>query len=184
MDPLIGAGSVSAWVVPGVIFLLVIVASAAGLLWIRSEHLETLHAVPLFSGLSRRDLMSVLRSTSGVGYERGSELVKEGDTGKGFFIVTKGTATVSVGGDAGRHARSRVLLRRDGRARRRSQDGHDHGDGSGVRPAPPSRHAVSHPRYATDDRASDRRRADPPAVVCRRAGRTDGPRRPGSSRGP
>jgi len=43
MDPLIGAGSVSAWVVPGVIFLLVIVASAAGLLWIRSEHLETLH---------------------------------------------------------------------------------------------------------------------------------------------
>ena len=42
--------------------------------------------------------MSVLRSTSGVGYERGSELVKEGDTGKGFFIMTKGTAAVSVGG--------------------------------------------------------------------------------------
>ena len=98
MDPLIGAGSVSAWVVPGVIFLVVIVASAVGLLWIRSEHLETLHAVPLFSGLSRRDLMSVLRSTSGVGYERGGELVKEGDTGKGFFIMTKGTAAVSVGG--------------------------------------------------------------------------------------
>jgi CRP/FNR family cyclic AMP-dependent transcriptional regulator len=98
MDPLIGAGSESAWVVPGVIFLLVIVASAAGLLWIRSEHLETLRAVPLFSGLSQRDLMHVLRSTSGVGYERGSELVKEGDTGKGFFIMTKGTAAVSVGG--------------------------------------------------------------------------------------
>jgi CRP/FNR family transcriptional regulator, cyclic AMP receptor protein len=98
MDPLIGAGSVSAWVVPGVVFLLVIVASAAGLLWIRSEHLETLRAVPLFSGLSQGDLMHVLRSTSGVGYERGSELVKEGDTGKGFFIMTKGTAAVSVGG--------------------------------------------------------------------------------------
>ena len=98
MDPWIGAGSVSAWVVPGVIFLLVIVASAVGLLWIRSEHLETLHAVPLFSGLSRHDLMSVLRSTSGVGFERGAELVKEGETGKGFFIMTKGTAAVSVGG--------------------------------------------------------------------------------------
>jgi len=97
MDPWIGS-SVNAWVVPGVIFLLVIVACAVGLVWIRSEHLETLHAVPLFSGLSRRDLMSVLRSTSGVGYERGSELVKEGETGKGFFIVTRGTAAVWVGG--------------------------------------------------------------------------------------
>ena len=98
MDPWIGAGSMSAWVVPGVIFLVVIVACAVGLLWIRSEHLEALHAVPLFSGLSRHDLMSVLRSTSGVGYERGAELVKEGETGKGFFIMTKGTAAVSVGG--------------------------------------------------------------------------------------
>ena len=35
--------------------------------------------------------MSVLRSTSGVGYQRGAELVKEGETGKGFFIMTKGT---------------------------------------------------------------------------------------------
>src|SRR5204863_102319 len=75
-----------------------IVERAVGLVWIRSEHLGTLHAVPLFSGLSRRDLMSVLRSTSGVGYERGSELVKEGETGKGFFIVTRGTAAVWVGG--------------------------------------------------------------------------------------
>jgi CRP/FNR family transcriptional regulator, cyclic AMP receptor protein len=88
---------VSAWVVPGVIFLVVIVACAAGLLWIRSEYLETLHSVPLFSGLSRHDLMKVLRSTSGVGYERGGEVVKEGETGKGFFIMTKGTAAVSVG---------------------------------------------------------------------------------------
>jgi len=55
-------------------------------------------AVPLFSGLSRRELMSVLRSTSGVGYERGGELVREGETGKGFFVMTKGTAAVSVGG--------------------------------------------------------------------------------------
>src|SRR5947208_1049149 len=47
MDPWIGAGSVSAWIVPGVIFLVVNVACALGLLWIRSEHLETLHAVPL-----------------------------------------------------------------------------------------------------------------------------------------
>jgi CRP/FNR family cyclic AMP-dependent transcriptional regulator len=98
MDPWIADGSVSAWVVPGVIFLVVIVASAVGLLWIRSEHLETLRAVPLFSGLSQHDLMSVLRSTSGVGFERGAELVKEGETGKGFFIMTKGTAAVSVGG--------------------------------------------------------------------------------------
>jgi CRP-like cAMP-binding protein len=98
MDPWIAAGSVSAWVVPGVIFLVVIVASAVGLLWIRSEHLETLRAVPFFSGLSRHDLMSVLRSTSGVGFERGAELVKEVETGKGFFIMTRGTAAVSVGG--------------------------------------------------------------------------------------
>jgi CRP/FNR family transcriptional regulator, cyclic AMP receptor protein len=90
--------SVSGWIVPAAIFLLVIVASLLGLRWIRSEHLDALGSVPLFAGLSRRQLDGVLRSTHGVGFEPGAPIISEGDTGKGFFIMTKGTASVTVDG--------------------------------------------------------------------------------------
>jgi CRP-like cAMP-binding protein len=94
----IAAGSVNDWVVPAAIFVLILVACWLGLRWIRSEHVETLRAVPLFSGMSTHELMSILRSTHGVGFEPGSVIVREGERGKGFFVVTKGTAAVSVEG--------------------------------------------------------------------------------------
>jgi CRP-like cAMP-binding protein len=94
----IAAGSVNDWVVPAAIFVLILVACWLGLRWIRSEHVETLRAVPLFSGMSTHELMSILLSTHGVGFEPGSVIVREGERGKGFFVVTKGTAAVSVEG--------------------------------------------------------------------------------------
>jgi CRP-like cAMP-binding protein len=90
--------SVSGWIVPGVIFLVVIVASVLGLRWIRSEHLDALRSVPLFAGLSRRQLDRILRSTHGVGFEPGTPIITEDDRGKGFFIMTRGTASVEVNG--------------------------------------------------------------------------------------
>jgi CRP/FNR family transcriptional regulator, cyclic AMP receptor protein len=90
------AGSVNGWVVPAAIFLLILVACWLGLRWVRSEHVETLRAVPLFSGISTHELMSILRSTHGVGFEPGAVIVREGERGKGFFVVTKGTAAVTV----------------------------------------------------------------------------------------
>jgi CRP/FNR family transcriptional regulator, cyclic AMP receptor protein len=88
--------SVNAWIVPSLIFLIVIVACLLGLRWIRSEHVETLRSIPLFSGLSTRQLDGILRSTHGVGFEPGARIVTEGDTGTGFFIMTKGTASVII----------------------------------------------------------------------------------------
>jgi CRP-like cAMP-binding protein len=94
----IGAGVVSAWLVPSLMFLLVILASWLGLRWVASEHLETLGSVPLFKGLSKRELMSILRSSHAVQFPPGQTIIKEGETGKGFFVLTRGKATVSVDG--------------------------------------------------------------------------------------
>jgi CRP-like cAMP-binding protein len=94
----IAAGSVNAWVVPAVIFVLVLGASWLGVRWVRSEHVETLHAVPLFSDLSRGALMSILRSTHGVEFSPGGDIVRQGERGKGFFVLTKGAAVVTVEG--------------------------------------------------------------------------------------
>jgi CRP/FNR family transcriptional regulator, cyclic AMP receptor protein len=98
MSSVIAAGSINAWVVPAAIFLVVIVASWLGLRWVRAEHVETLHAVPLFSGLSKRELMSILRSTHGVEFAPGVDIVRQGEQGKGFFVMTKGAADVTVEG--------------------------------------------------------------------------------------
>ncbi len=51
------ADVVNAWVVPAIIFVLVIVACLLGLRWLRTEHLEELRSVPLFSGLSDHELL-------------------------------------------------------------------------------------------------------------------------------
>jgi CRP/FNR family cyclic AMP-dependent transcriptional regulator len=98
MSLVVGAGSVNAWVVPAAIFVVVIVASWLGLRWIRAEHVETLHAVPLFSRLSKRELMSILSSTHGVEFAPGADIVKQGEQGKGFFVMTKGAAAVTIEG--------------------------------------------------------------------------------------
>lgn len=96
--PLIGAGVVSSWLVPAAIFLILIVASWLGLRWIKSEHLETLRSVPLFSGLTNGQLLSVLGSSHAVEYQPGVHIVTEGERGKGFFVLTRGTAKVSIDG--------------------------------------------------------------------------------------
>lgn len=86
------------WLVPAVIFVVLGVASLLALRWIRSEHLETIRDVPLFSGLSDHELMSVLRSTHGEEFEPGDTVIREGERGKGFFVLTRGEADVSVDG--------------------------------------------------------------------------------------
>jgi len=96
--PLIGAGVLSSWLVPAAIFLILIVASWLGLRWIKSEHLETLRSVPLFSGLTNGQLLSVLGSSHAVEYQPGVHIVTEGERGRGFFVLTRGTAKVSIDG--------------------------------------------------------------------------------------
>src|SRR2546422_7309896 len=53
----LGAGALSSWLVPALIFLLVVAVSLGGLRWIRSEHLDALASVPLFSSLPQNRLL-------------------------------------------------------------------------------------------------------------------------------
>jgi CRP/FNR family transcriptional regulator, cyclic AMP receptor protein len=94
----LGAGAVSAWVVPAIIFVLVIVVSWLGLRWIRSEHLEALRAVPLFSLLSQRELLAVLRSAHTVAFQPGARVIEHGERARGFFVITDGKADVTLDG--------------------------------------------------------------------------------------
>jgi CRP/FNR family cyclic AMP-dependent transcriptional regulator len=96
---LLGAGVVNAWVVPAIIFVLLIVAAWLGLRWIRSEHLEALRSAPLFSLLSEHELLSVLSSARAVAFSSGAVVIQQGEKGKGFFVITDGTAGVTLDGE-------------------------------------------------------------------------------------
>lgn len=83
---------------PGFIFVVLIVAALLGLRWIRTEHLETLRGVPLFSLLSERQLAAVLGATHEVGFVGGAKIIDQGAQGAGFFVISDGTAKVLVDG--------------------------------------------------------------------------------------
>jgi CRP-like cAMP-binding protein len=89
---------VNAWLVPALVFVLLIVASWLGLRWVRSEHLDALASIPLFSHLSQKRLLRVLDSTQKIEFPAGEVIVREGERGKGFYVIERGTATVSVDG--------------------------------------------------------------------------------------
>jgi len=89
----------NAWLVPALVVVLLAAAIWIGLRWIRSEHLDALGAIPLFSHLPRSRLMSILRTTRPVEFSEGAPIVREGESGKGFYVITKGTASVTVGGE-------------------------------------------------------------------------------------
>ena len=69
-----------------------------------SAMVESLHEVPLFADLSRRDLKRVADSMKEKSFSDGQEVVAEGKSGVGFFVILEGSARVSQGGE------DRVLL--------------------------------------------------------------------------
>ncbi len=56
--------------------------------------LEALRGVPLFAGLSKRDLAAVARITDELDFPSGKELITEGEPGRQFFILLEGEAVV------------------------------------------------------------------------------------------
>jgi CRP/FNR family transcriptional regulator, cyclic AMP receptor protein len=94
----LGAGVFSAWLVPAIFFVVIIGVSWLGLRWIRSEHVEALRAVPLFSLLSERELRAVLRSAHPVAFPPGTTVIEQGKRAGGFFVITDGTANVGRDG--------------------------------------------------------------------------------------
>jgi CRP/FNR family cyclic AMP-dependent transcriptional regulator len=64
----------------------------------RSDIAKQLQAVPLFSGLSKKELGVVAGVAKELAANPGDVLAKEGDRGVGFFLILSGKARVVVGG--------------------------------------------------------------------------------------
>lgn len=63
-----------------------------------TDRVKLLSQVPIFEGLSKKELQSIAQAAKEVSHREGAVLAREGDSGVGFFLITDGTAKVSVGG--------------------------------------------------------------------------------------
>lgn len=60
---------------------------------------NTIARVPLFEGLERRELARLADAFKERRYSAGATVASEGESGAGFFVISEGTAKVTVGGD-------------------------------------------------------------------------------------
>ncbi len=60
--------------------------------------ISVLGAIPLFEGLSKRQLKLVADLAEVASFMAGASIVREGDEGESFFVVLQGQAKVTVGG--------------------------------------------------------------------------------------
>lgn len=58
---------------------------------------QMLAGVPIFEGLSKKDLSQIAGAAKQVTHRPGSVLAREGQSGVGFFMILEGTAGVQVG---------------------------------------------------------------------------------------
>jgi CRP/FNR family transcriptional regulator, cyclic AMP receptor protein len=65
-------------------------------------HEEALAAIPLFSQLSRKDLTRLGRAVVERKYKKGETIVKEGEQGVAFFLITKGKVEASQRAGSGK----------------------------------------------------------------------------------
>jgi CRP/FNR family cyclic AMP-dependent transcriptional regulator len=64
----------------------------------KPKHDVLLEAIPLFAGLSKRQLKKVAAIGEIVEYLGGASVVREGDIGDSFFVVLSGQGKVTVNG--------------------------------------------------------------------------------------
>jgi CRP/FNR family cyclic AMP-dependent transcriptional regulator len=67
---------------------------------VATDRVKLLSEVPLFEGLSKKELRAIAQSAKEITHREGAVLAREGDSGVGFFLITDGKAKVSVGGRA------------------------------------------------------------------------------------
>ncbi len=63
-----------------------------------SSTMDSLARVPLFRDLDRKALARVERAARARSFRPGDEIVKEGDEGVGFYLITSGKVSVTRGG--------------------------------------------------------------------------------------
>jgi CRP/FNR family cyclic AMP-dependent transcriptional regulator len=64
----------------------------------RDAKIARLSQVPMFSACSKKDLETVARLADELTIDEGQEIIHEGETGREFYIVMDGKATVKRGG--------------------------------------------------------------------------------------
>ncbi|HEX2589330.1 MAG TPA: cyclic nucleotide-binding domain-containing protein [Gaiellales bacterium] len=62
------------------------------------ERTEILGRVPLFEGLSEKELSAVANAVKERRYDTGDAIVSEGEGGVGYFVIAEGTARVEAHG--------------------------------------------------------------------------------------
>jgi CRP/FNR family transcriptional regulator len=63
---------------------------------------DTLANVSLFSGLDKKEIQEIARSVQQRTYSPGTVIVKQGDTGSGLYIITKGRVHITQVSDPDR----------------------------------------------------------------------------------
>jgi CRP/FNR family cyclic AMP-dependent transcriptional regulator len=63
------------------------------------ERIEILRRVPLFDGLSEKELAAVAAAAKERRFDTGDIIVGEGEGGVGFFVIADGTARVETHGE-------------------------------------------------------------------------------------
>ena len=64
----------------------------------KKQAIEMLASVPLFEGLSKRELDTIYKAAKETQFEAGHDIVEQGATGVGFHLILEGKADVLVGG--------------------------------------------------------------------------------------
>ena len=64
----------------------------------KKDTLAMLSSVPLFDGLSKRELNTILNVAKEIEFDEGHAVVEEGATGVGFHLILEGEVAVLVGG--------------------------------------------------------------------------------------
>jgi CRP/FNR family cyclic AMP-dependent transcriptional regulator len=64
----------------------------------KKDVLALLRSVPLFEGLSRKELLSIHETAKEVSFPEGKSIVEEGASGVGFHLILEGETEVLVGG--------------------------------------------------------------------------------------
>lgn len=69
----------------------------------KRDLLQMLKSVPLFEGLTNKELEAVMRVGKEVPHEAGEDIVEQGRRGVGFHLITEGKARVLVRGRTTAH---------------------------------------------------------------------------------
>lgn len=72
----------------------------------KRDLLQMLKSVPLFEGLTNKEIEAVLRVGKEVSHEAGHDIVEQGKRGVGFHLITEGKARVLVRGRTTAHLRA------------------------------------------------------------------------------